>query len=105
MQTYYTFHFLPGTILLQGVQVEKGLIYSIQVKFNTHQQKFTIIKRNSKTRYHSVLNLPCKMNIVGQIVVQVWEGYLVLCPDLLTNDDLVHIVELVPVLIPVNINE
>lgn len=45
------------------------------------------------------------MHIVGQIVVQIWEGYLVLCSDLLPDNDLVHIVELVPVLIPVNRNE
>lgn len=36
---------------------------------------------------------------MGKVVVQVWEGNLVLCPDRLSDDDLVDVVELVPVFI------
>lgn len=39
--------------------------------------------------------------MVGQVVVQEGERNLVLGPDGLPNDDLVNVVELVPVLIPV----
>lgn len=39
------------------------------------------------------------MNVVRQVVVQVGEGDFVLCPDRLTDDDLVDVVELVPVFI------
>lgn len=38
--------------------------------------------------------------MVGQVVVQVREGNLVLRPDGLPNDDLVDVVELVPVFVP-----
>lgn len=37
--------------------------------------------------------------MVRQVVVQVGEGDFVLCPDRLTDDDLVDVVELVPVFI------
>ena len=36
---------------------------------------------------------------LGQIVVQIGEGDLVLCSDGLTNDNLVDIIELVPIII------
>lgn len=39
------------------------------------------------------------MNVVRQVVVQVGEGNFVLCPDRLTDDDLVDVVELIPVFI------
>lgn len=39
------------------------------------------------------------MNVVRQVVVQVGEGDFVLCPDRLTDDDLVDVVELIPVFI------
>ena len=39
--------------------------------------------------------------MVGQVVVQVREGNLILCPDRLSDDDLVDVVELIPVFIPV----
>lgn len=37
--------------------------------------------------------------MVRQVVVQVGESDFVLCPDRLTDDDLVDVVELVPVFI------
>lgn len=37
--------------------------------------------------------------MVRQVVVQVWEGNFVLCPDGLTDDDFVNVIELVPVFI------
>lgn len=37
--------------------------------------------------------------MVGKVVVQVWEGNLVLRPDWLSDDNLVDVVELVPVFI------
>ena len=38
--------------------------------------------------------------MVRQVVVQVGESDFVLCPDWLSDDDLVDVVELVPVFIP-----
>lgn len=38
--------------------------------------------------------------MVGQVVVQVREGDFVLCPDGLSDDDFVDVVELIPVFIP-----
>lgn len=43
---------------------------------------------------------PGEVDVVGQIVVQVGEGDFVLCPDGLSDDDFVDVVELVPVFIP-----
>ena len=43
---------------------------------------------------------PGEMNMVRQVVVQVGESDLVLCPDWLPDNDLVDIIELIPVLIP-----
>lgn len=37
--------------------------------------------------------------MVRQVVVQVWEGNFVLCPDGLPDDDFVNVIELVPVFI------
>lgn len=37
--------------------------------------------------------------MVWQVVVQVGEGNFVLCPDGLTDDDFVNVIELIPVLI------
>lgn len=39
--------------------------------------------------------------MVRQVVVQVGEGYFVLRPDRLPDDDLVDVIELIPVFIPV----
>lgn len=44
--------------------------------------------------------IPSEVNMVWQVVVQVWEGNFVLCPDGLTDDDFVNVIELVPVFIP-----
>lgn len=41
------------------------------------------------------------MHMVGQVVVQVRECNLVLCPDGLSNDNLVDVIKLIPVFIPV----
>lgn len=38
--------------------------------------------------------------MVRQVVVQVGEGNFILCPDRLPDDDLVDVIELIPVLIP-----
>lgn len=38
--------------------------------------------------------------MVRQVVVQVGEGDFVLCPDRLSDDDLVDVIELIPVFIP-----
>lgn len=38
--------------------------------------------------------------MVWQVVVQVGEGDFVLCPDRLSNDNLVDVIELIPVFIP-----
>lgn len=43
--------------------------------------------------------LPCEVDVVRQVVVQVGESDFVLCPDRLSNNDLVDVIELVPVLI------
>lgn len=43
--------------------------------------------------------LPGEVNMVWQVVVQVWEGNFVLCPDGLTDDDFVNVIELIPVFI------
>lgn len=43
--------------------------------------------------------IPGEVNMVWQVVVQVGEGNFVLCPDGLTDDDFVDVIELVPVLI------
>ena len=40
------------------------------------------------------------MDELRHVVVQVREGDAVLCPDRLSDDDLVDVVELVPVLVP-----
>ena len=41
------------------------------------------------------------MDLEGYVVVEVREGYTVLCTDGLTDDDLVDVIELIPVLISV----
>lgn len=38
--------------------------------------------------------------MVRQVIVQVGKGDFVLCPDRLSDDDLVDVVELIPVFIP-----
>lgn len=38
--------------------------------------------------------------MVRQVVVQVGEGNFVLCPDRLPDDDLVDVIELIPVFVP-----
>lgn len=43
--------------------------------------------------------LPGEVNMVWQVVVQVWEGNFVFRPDGLTDDDLVDVIELIPVFI------
>lgn len=43
--------------------------------------------------------LPGEVNVVWQVVVKVWEGNFVFCPDGLTDDDLVDVIELIPVFI------
>lgn len=37
--------------------------------------------------------------MMWQVVVQVWEGNFVFCPDGLTDDNFVNVIELVPVFI------
>ena len=54
--------------------------------------------------YHLALHLwhlPCELYEVWQVVVQIGKGNLVLCANLLPDDDLVHIVKLIPVFISV----
>lgn len=46
--------------------------------------------------------LPGEMDLIRHAVVEVWEGYPILRSDWLTDDDLVDVIELIPVLIPVN---
>lgn len=41
--------------------------------------------------------------MMGKVVVQVWECNLVLCPNRLSDNDLVDVVKLIPVFIPVEI--
>lgn len=43
--------------------------------------------------------LPGQVNMMRQVVVQVGEGNFVLCSDGLTDDDLVYVIELIPVFI------
>lgn len=43
---------------------------------------------------------PGKVDVVRQVIVQIWESNLVLRPDWLPDDDFVDVVELVPVFIP-----
>ena len=38
--------------------------------------------------------------MVRQVVVQVGEGDFVLCPDGLSDDDFIDVIELIPVFIP-----
>lgn len=40
---------------------------------------------------------------MGKVVVQIRERNLVLCPNRLSDDDLVDVIKLVPVFIPVEI--
>lgn len=54
---------------------------------------------------------PGQVNMMRQVVVQVGEGDFVLCSDGLTDDDLVYVIELIPVfisakkLLPLNLSE
>lgn len=43
--------------------------------------------------------IPGEVNMVWQVVVQVREGNFVFCPDGLTDNDFVNVIELVPVFI------
>lgn len=43
--------------------------------------------------------IPGEVNMMWQVVVQVWEGNFVFCPDGLTDDNFVNVIELVPVFI------
>ncbi len=43
--------------------------------------------------------IPRKVNVVWQIVVQIWECDPILCSDRLTNNDLVDVIELIPVIL------
>lgn len=45
--------------------------------------------------------LPSEVDVVWQVVVQVRESNFVLCPDGLSDDDFVDVIELIPVFIPV----
>lgn len=45
--------------------------------------------------------LPWKMDIMGHVIVEVWECNPIFCTNWLTDDNLVDIVELIPVLIPI----
>jgi len=38
----------------------------------------------------------------GHVVVQEWKRNTVFCSDWLSNDDLIDIIELIPVLVPTN---
>lgn len=46
-------------------------------------------------------HLPGEMDVMWQVIVQVGESDFVLCPDGLSDDDFVDVVELIPVFIPV----
>lgn len=46
-----------------------------------------------------MLTIPGEVNMVWQVVVQVWEGNFVLCPDGLTDDDFVNVIKLIPIFI------
>ena len=39
------------------------------------------------------------MYILRQVVVKVWEGNPVLCSDWLTDNDLVNVIEFIPILV------
>lgn len=43
--------------------------------------------------------IPGEVNMMRQVVVQVWKGNFVFCPDGLTDDNFVNVIELVPVFI------
>ena len=43
---------------------------------------------------------PGQVNFIWQAVVQVWEGDAILCSDWLSNNDLVDVIEFIPVLVP-----
>ena len=43
---------------------------------------------------------PGQVNFIWQAVVQVWERDAILCSDWLSNNDLVDIIEFIPVLVP-----
>lgn len=45
--------------------------------------------------------IPGEVNMVWQVVVQVREGNFVFCPDRLTDNDFVNVIELIPVFISV----
>lgn len=45
--------------------------------------------------------LPREVDVMWEVVVQVGKGNFVLCPDWLSDDDLVDVIELIPVFIPV----
>ena len=44
------------------------------------------------------------MDLERDVIVEIREGYPVLCPHWLSDDDLVDIIELIPVFIPVEPN-
>ena len=50
---------------------------------------------------HNILYVPRQLHLKRDVVVQIWEGNAVLCADWLTDDDLVDVVELIPILISV----
>jgi hypothetical protein len=43
------------------------------------------------------------MDIMGHVIIEVWECNPVLCANWLTDNDLVDIIELIPVFIPVKV--
>lgn len=47
-----------------------------------------------------LLHLPGQVDVVGEVVVQVWESNFVLCPNWLPDDNFVDVVKLIPVFIP-----
>lgn len=49
--------------------------------------------------------LPGEVDVVRQVVVQVGECDFVLCPDRLSDDDLVDVIELIPVFVPMGESE
>ena len=58
------------------------------------------MNKNISTNFSLVLHWPRQVYLEGDVVVEVREGDAVLGTNRLSNDDLVDVIELIPVLIP-----
>lgn len=73
------------------------------MEYDTYNTQYVLEHPDSfplLTLLSTLLHLPGQVDMVWQVIVQVWKSNFVLCPNWLPDDNFVDVIKFIPVFIP-----